>query len=270
MEELILVRHISISTSFDYSIPIRQQIQMIKDAGFSHVSIGGKYEHSGILDDKSLPVLKQIITQNNLLVDSIHGYNLEKSDSIEINRKIVNAAAYLGAPVVVLHCSSFTFRSFRFREIKRNVDRKIPVIEHLAEEYGVKFAIENVLPGIATDLAESVIINVNPEFIGFCYDSSHDQIGGPHPFDLLERLKERVLSVHISDRIKEFEDHVLPGEGFIDFQSMCDILHNSPYRAPFLMEVMTANSQYKNPIDFLNRAYHDAAKLYDIVYHGHK
>lgn len=259
-------RNISISTSFDYSIPIGEQIQMIKSAGFSHVSIGGNYEHSGILDEGTPPVLKQLLTQNNLSVDTIHGYNLDKSDSIEINKKIVDVAVYLGAPVVVIHCSSFTFRSLQHKKIKKNVDKKLPAIERLAKESGIRFAVENVLPGVATDLAESIIQNANPEYIGFCYDSSHDQVGGPNPFVLVERLKDRLLTVHISDRIKEFVDHVLPGEGFIDFNSMCGILHSSPYRSPLLMEVMITNSQYKNPVEFLNKAYQEATELYDNIY----
>jgi len=44
----------------------------------------------------------------------------------------------------------------------------------MSKQSGVKFAIENVLPGIATDFAEFVINKTNPKHFGFCYDSSHD------------------------------------------------------------------------------------------------
>lgn len=39
------MKSISISTCFNYSIPIEKQIPMIKKTGFSHISIGSEYEH---------------------------------------------------------------------------------------------------------------------------------------------------------------------------------------------------------------------------------
>lgn len=260
------MRTISISTSFDYSIQIDLQIPMIKEAGFSHVSIGGNYEHSGILDNNRRKSLKESITNNGLSIDTIHGYVMDKADTIEINQEVVNAAAYLGAPIVVIHCSSFTFNSSTLEDRKKDIDIKIPLFEGMSKQSGVKFAIENVLPGIATDFAEFVIGNTNPKHFGFCYDSSHDQVDGPRPFDLLERQKHRLIAVHISDRIKEFTDHVIPGEGFIDFVEMCEIIKNSPFRSPFLMETMITNSQYKNPIEFIDLSYKKALGLYDLIY----
>lgn len=36
----------SISTTFNYEIPINEQLVLIKNAGFTHVSLGMNYEHS--------------------------------------------------------------------------------------------------------------------------------------------------------------------------------------------------------------------------------
>jgi sugar phosphate isomerase/epimerase len=71
---------------------------------------------------------------------------------------------------------------------------------------------------------------------------------------LLERLSGRLIAVHISDRIREFVDHVIPGEGFIDFSKLCALLAKAKIEFPLMLEVMTANSSIKDPRAFLKAA----------------
>jgi sugar phosphate isomerase/epimerase len=259
------MHHISISTCFDYAIPIERQLPMIRKAGFDHVSIGGNYEHSGILDKSMLSSLTKLISDNCLKVDTIHGYDLDKPDTVEVNQRIAEAAVELNAPVVVIHCSSFGFDPSEVQDRKKDIFKKLPAFEKLAHSSSVRFAFENVLPGTATDFMEHILNEANPDYFGFCYDSSHDQIDGPRSFGLLERLSERLIAVHISDRIREFVDHVIPGEGFIDFDRLCSLLRQTHIKFPLLLEVMTTHSRYKEPEEFLSISYYEALKLYDRI-----
>jgi sugar phosphate isomerase/epimerase len=134
-------------------------------------------------------------------------------------------------------------------------------LDNVAEDTGILFAIENVLPGPATDIVPQVLDKLNPKHFGFCYDSSHDQIGGPRPFDLLKSLKERLLAVHLSDRIREFVDHVPPGEGFIDWIELTAILQTAPLPDTLLFEVAIEHSTEKNPKRFLQMAYECACQV---------
>ena len=68
----------SISTTFDYRIPIEQQLPMIRKAGFTHVSFGMNYEHSGLLDEANWPRLQKLLDENDLAVDTVHGYDLDR------------------------------------------------------------------------------------------------------------------------------------------------------------------------------------------------
>lgn len=260
------MKKISISTCFDYGIPIEGQLSMIQQAGFTHVSIGGKYEHSSILDERRLWSLKDMLTRNELSVDTIHGYQMDKADTIDVNGKVVRAAGVLGAPVVVLHCSGFGFKAETYESRKKDLLDKLPLFEAMAERGKIRFAFENVLPGIATDLVEYMLGAANPQYFGFCYDSAHDQIDGPRPFDLLERLADRLIAVHISDRIKELVDHVTPGEGFIHFDEMISLLLRANMEFPFLLEVMTTHSKYRDPHEFLAATNQKAIELYDQIY----
>lgn len=255
------VSAISISTCFDYSVQLDVQLGMIREAGFRYVSFGRNFEHSGILDAGSLKAVKSALSQNRLSVDTIHGYEMDKPDSLEVNRAVVRAAATLEAPVVALHCSAFTFDLATLADKRRDVREKLKQYESLARESGVRFAFENVLPGIATDFMEEMLREADPDYFGFCYDSSHDQIDGPRDFSLLERLSGRLIAVHLSDRIREFVDHVLPGGGFIDFTALCGILAKAKIGFPLMMEVMTAHSSIKDPEVFLRAAKEAAADL---------
>jgi sugar phosphate isomerase/epimerase len=256
------VSAISIATCFDYSVPIDVQLGMIKEAGFEFVSIGGNYEHSGILEGDRLKALKAQLSDKNLSVDTIHGYPMDEPDTLEINREVVKAAMELKAPVVVLHCSSFTFSPATIAFRRNDIRAKLDLFEELSRDSGVKFAFENVLPGIATDFMEEMLLEANPRYFGFCYDSSHDQIDGPRDFGLLERHWDRLIAVHISDRIMEFVDHAIPGEGFIDFDGLCARLAKADISFPLLIEVMTANSCHKDPDEFIKIAKQEAEKLY--------
>lgn len=241
----------SISTTFNYNIPLEKQLQLIKEAGFEYVSLGMNYEHSGILNDNKLQELALNIKTMGLRVDTVHGYDLDREDSIEVNERVARAAVMLGAAVVVVHCSAFGFSDEEYDAKYTLVSRRIKTLESIAEKYAIQFALENVMPGRPTELCEKMVRLGDPRYIGFCYDSSHDQIDGPRPIDLLKRMKDRLIAVHISDRIKEFMDHVVPGEGFIDFDAIAEVLQKVGYERPLLMEVEMTHSKYKDVEVFL-------------------
>lgn len=255
----------SISTTFDYSIPLSEQLPMIRKAGFTHVSFGMDYSHSGLLQEENWPHIRDLLKENGLLVDTIHGYDLDREDSLKKNEILARASVFLGAPVVVIHCTVFWFEDDEYDEKFRLVSGRIKEMERIAKDNGIRFAFENMVPGKPTDLCVEMVKMADPEYIGFCYDSSHDQIDGPRPMALLSGLKDRVIAVHLSDRIREFVDHVIPGEGFIRFDEIIPLLKESSFRGPILMEVGVENSKYKNAEELVARAYAAAKDIWNQV-----
>lgn len=259
------MKGISVSTCFHYDICFNDQLERIHKAGFSHFSIGTNYAHSGILEHKNYAAIKSLAEDNHLSIDTIHGYAMDKADTIEMNKKLAKAACALNVPVLVLHCSAFAIQPTTLEERKKDIAAKLPIFENLAKTYNVAFAFENVLPGAATELTEFAVNHSDPTYFGFCYDSSHDQIDGPRPFDLLKRHVNRLKAVHISDRICAFTDHVTPGEGFIDFDAITEIMQSVNPAFPLLMEVSTEHSGYKDGDAFLSVTYQQALKLYNRI-----
>ena len=116
------------------------------------------------------------------------------------------------------------------------------------------------MPGPATDLARRALFDLDSAAFGLCYDSSHDQIDGPRPFDLIDEFRNRIFAVHLSDRIKAHVDHVIPGEGFVAWADMCQKLGMANYTGPILMEVLMTHSRFQEPDDFLGKAQAAARK----------
>lgn len=256
---------VSISTAFDYAVPIETQIPLVAEAGFSHLSLGGNADHSGYLSETGRGRLKVLLSQAGLSVDTIHGPRADLPDSVARLTAVAKAAADLESPVVVTHPGPFELDGSQLPGHLDEVLRVCQELEPVAAETAIVFAFENMLPGPADELLQRLLAHLDPRHFGFCYDSSHDQIDGPRPFDLLDALKERVVAVHLSDRVREFVDHVPPGDGFIDWPALVAALRPTPFTGPLLFEVMVTHSSEREARPFLHRAYERACYVHSLV-----
>jgi len=256
---------ISISTCFDYSIPLEIQIPLISRAGFTYVSLGQDEEHSGLLEKRRRENLKLLLKMYNLTIDTVHGISLCYPDSVKRLKNIIEASVDLRVPVVIAHPVPFDIGKSDSDETLSKIIKSVNGLEPVLKETGIKIAIENVLPGPSTELAIQALIQADPEYFGFCYDSSHDQVDGPRLFTLLDSLKDRVIAVHLSDRIREFIDHVPPGEGFIDWRELTSLLKKTVFKGPLLFEVMVEHTSVKEPEQFLRLVYEKACYVYSLM-----
>ena len=259
---------ISISTAYDYSVPIEEQIEYIVEAGFSHVSLGGNLSHFDFLDHEKRLWLLQLIEKHKLEIDTVHGKNLDATDSVQFLERALVAAGELRAHAVVVHPVPFQIEEIEFETKKRVLKGAIPELTRLLGEHEtVDVAIENVMPGASTNLIEVVLDALDAANLGFCYDSSHEQIDGPRPYALLSQYSQRTKAVHLSDRTKEFVDHQVPGEGFIDFERIAADLRKIGSERPIVLEVMMTNSRYKGQRCFLRESC-SAARTISRKIHG--
>jgi sugar phosphate isomerase/epimerase len=261
----MVTQRLSVSTCFDYNVPIAEQLALVSVAGFSYVSLGQSRSHFDYLSKDKRTELLRLLVLYSLQVDTIHGPQADTAGVDELV-SIAEAAAHLKAPVIVMHGGPFEFGPEEINSRLVGLHRKCLELDRISRSTGVKFALENVAPGPATELIRKTILDSDPATIGFCYDSSHDQIGGPRAFDLLLELRERLFAVHLSDRVREFVDHVMPGEGFIDWDTLVQILASARITFPLLFEVMTTNSFEKDPSRFLSMAFNRGCALYGRVF----
>ena len=223
-------------------------------------------KHSGILDSNKREKFRSLLQQHNIKIDSIHGISLCYPDSPERMKPIIEAGAALEVPIIVAHPIPFDIGQSDFTSLLATLTESLKMLEPVLKATGIKLAVENVLPGPSTDLATEAVTCFESEYIGFCYDSSHDQVDGPKSFDLLDFMKDRLFSVHLSDRIREFTDHVPPGEGFIDWEELTETLKQTTYSNPLLFEVMVEHTSVKETAPFLTLVYEKASWVHSLLY----
>lgn len=253
---------ISIVSCFDYDTPLEEQMKYVANAGFTHISLGSHLEHSKLFEDGRVQQIKKALTQNNLKIDTIHFSQSLSTDGWQcVMNKTMQIANELDCPVIVAHCTSFMAKEIQSEADIERLKLSISDLDLLCKKHKIKVALENLCIGKPTEILEQMLEFTDCEYIGFCYDSSHDQVDGPRPMTLLEKWKHRLMAVHISDRIKPFTDHVTIGEGFINFDEMTTILKMADFEFPFLLEMMKTYSQYKDTEEFLNKAYEGAYRI---------
>ena len=255
----------SIATSFAYDCPLEDLIPLIAEAGFTNVSLGAQEPHSSYLGDARRSGLRNLLLDCSLQMDTIHGKPLHLPQADSTLAATVEAAAFLKVPIVVVHAGPFDLGPGDIHEHLEATLATCEALTSILRDNGVKLALENVHPGPATDLVRRALDNLPGDIFGFCYDSSHDQMGGPKPFTLLEGLSDRLLALHLSDRVREYVDHVIPGEGFIDWESLCGRIRNTDYGGPVTLEVLTEHSRVKERKEFVRLAFEQAARLYNLA-----
>jgi sugar phosphate isomerase/epimerase len=148
-------RKISISTSFDYSLSISSQIPLIAGAGFTHVSLGENAEHSGYLDRAGRRRLKSLLSDHGLMLDTIHCPRVDQFANDPL-LSAIDAAAELGAAVVVAHGGPFDFPEDESPARLAALWHGCAAVAPALAETGVVLALENVMPGPATDIVRRV------------------------------------------------------------------------------------------------------------------
>ena len=262
---------ISIGTTFNYDIPLKDQLPMIREAGFTHVSLGGgRIEHSGFLNRARRKTIKTMTGGSGLGICSIHAPFHNKADisspravvtagALSLFKGCIDAALFLEAGMVIFHPTGFP-------KIDRAAVRKEILVESVTAlldyigDAGLRLAVENLDYEVSNEILGHSLETVTDPRYGFCYDSSHDNLLSGS-MAILERHGDRLISVHISDNRGKEDDHMLPYEGTFDWDGFCRVFSTLTLDGIFLLEVEMRESAIKSPREFLIEAFLRGKKL---------
>jgi sugar phosphate isomerase/epimerase len=136
-------------------------------------------------------------------------------------------------------------------------------LEEFCIQRGVRIAVENrpkdKFVGIESLLAE------NPaDFLGLCYDSGHGNIGGKG-LEHLDRVKDRLISVHLHDNDGLSDQHKPVFTGTVDWAELTRIVGDSPYDEFLTLETDMRHSGFRDEEPFLASAHADGLKLLQMM-----
>jgi len=151
-------------------------------------------------------------------------------------------AARLGSDTIIMHVPIGYSAPLR-----RSLDELVPY----AKDRNVRIAIENG----DFETIGSLLSDYGPEYLGLCYDSGHGNLGDGKGLDHLDRLKERLISIHLHDNDGRSDQHNLLFSGTINWDRLARILAESSYTKCVSMESVIRNTGLHDAHTFLEKAF---------------
>jgi sugar phosphate isomerase/epimerase len=161
-----------------------------------------------------------------------------EANTIELHKKQIDAAAAVGAGVVVIHPTDLMPKGASRPDLALTRDAV-----SYAHEKGVRLALENGKLAFLAEAANSV------EGLGICLDVGHVYLNHESMSHFLNELKSRLIHLHIQELLSEIEiarlpgtmkDHYIPGTGTIprsDWELLARTLHEIDYSGAAVFEI---------------------------------
>ncbi len=255
MREIAVVVHNSNET-----VSAVETINSIKKAGFKNVFVQWYDEDWEISQEEQVRLCKEnglnIIfahlgyrTINQIWEDTLEGESLVEKYQNDIKNCSEN-----GIKMVIMHLTTKRTAPM-YNEIGLNRIRRI--VEY-AKKLNVKIAFENTR---IRGYLEYVLGNIKDENVGLCFDVGHYHVHFNDDFNF-EFFKDRIFAVHMHDNDKTDDQHLLPFDGTIDWQSAINKLKEANYQGPITLELCYRNDYLKLGIDeFYQKGYEVGTKL---------
>ena len=183
-------------------------------------------------------------------------------DAIEDNKRAIEDAAALGAPLVVLVCGAVPGQSLV--ESRKQITDGIASTVPFAESLGIKLAIEPLHPMYADDRsainslasANDICDELNHPLVGIAYDVYH-LWWDPNLEEQTKRTGEadRLFAFHVCDWMTPttdlLNDRGLMGEGCIDLRGIRGMVEDSGFTGMIEVEVFSNRWWEKPTQEFL-------------------
>ena len=155
----------------------------------------------------------------------------ERESSLREHLAWIDDCARIAVPTMVMHATHGRVApeptAIAMDGFKRLIER--------AEDVGISIALENMrCPETLAMLLESF---PSPN-LGLCFDVSHDRLWSVAPGALLARWGHRLLAVHLNDTDGKRDQHWLPGDGVIEFESIRAALKSAGFSGALMLEVV--------------------------------
>ncbi len=203
---------------------------------------------------------------------------------VELIKNRVDLASILGAKEIVLHMYLPYVTFYEQPESKERffhqVVRSLDELKTYCLEKGVMICLENMLEAPAKEQFaqfDYLFGRYPKEFLGFCFDTGHANIIlNEQAKQFAIRYKDRLCSIHINDNMggpkEDFwgradltgpcDQHRIPWEGNINWEEMAEIIADSAYKLPIVMELACGKEEKKA---FLERAYKAGIRLTELI-----
>lgn len=263
---------LGLSTGCFYQRPILDWLQPIQEAGFSRIEVCSFPRH---LDYHDLFACRRAAARIRALQLTPESFHAPFAESIDITApdpaerrgalaeilRAAEAAAILGARHFVIHPGPEKTGLPADQRLSR-MDNAVGVLDLLARrcrDLGVKLLLENMLPHLFSGAVRDLLWllgSMDADDVGVCLDTGHAFLSGDLA-GVVHKLSGHLRMIHASDNHRQFDDHLPPGDGGIDWPALWSQLAASGFAGTVILEI-AGNG---NPEDILAGAQRARAYL---------
>ncbi|MBM7579153.1 sugar phosphate isomerase/epimerase family protein [Jeotgalibacillus terrae] len=193
-------------------------IRKLSEAGYDGVQLAGDYGKSGA-------EWKKLLSENHLGAAGIHIPVTALENKDELNHWI-SFSNEIGNKKLIIPFVDEEWRTLEgYKKLSRLLNEAYPTVSQAGLQLGYHhhdFEFATVETGITGwDVLEEM---TEPDQICFEVDVYWTEYAGVHTYNLLDRLKERVFSIHLKDMVEEngHKRTAAIGHGTLDLKSFAD------------------------------------------------
>jgi sugar phosphate isomerase/epimerase len=227
---------------------IRDQLLEVAAFGFTGLELYAARLHFDYSNSAVIADVQQWLAEARLDLQSVHApiidASLASADSAERERALAETelALHIGRRIpfktLVVHLGQPRSTGARGGTNRDAARRSIEALAEAAEPLGVSIAVEvipNDLSG-AESLTELVNEDIAAGNAGLCLDTGHARMDGD-VVDAIETAAGHLLAVDIHDNRGRNDDHLVPGDGVIDWPAAMTALQKVGYDGALTFEL---------------------------------
>jgi sugar phosphate isomerase/epimerase len=236
---------------------VDEALALIAQAGFRQIETCGPQGYFDRWEYRSVAFMRAKLERAGLRVRTVHvpvkGWALGDLDD-DVRTRAVDAAsaslthaALVGAELVVLHPNAWRGSTDRaeYETVQQRSNEDIAMLAESAARVGIKIAVENMFgqgiprPGSTMTELRATIEGLG-EHVGLCLDTGHCLIDGLSAAAEALVAGDKLFSLHLADNDGSGDQHLVPGQGAIDWAEFRSALATLGYRGPRMFEISSS------------------------------
>lgn len=160
----------------------------------------------------------------------------QRKVALQIQKTLIQRATDIGVDKFVLHPSCVLNDVLERSEAKKYAMEAMDTLAEFAWERGAQIAVENMITSCLGNCCDELLemVGVN-EKLRICFDVNHLLLDDHLSF--MDWVKDKLITVHISDYDFVQERHWFPGEGKIDWPTLSAKFDEIGYEGAWIYEL---------------------------------
>jgi sugar phosphate isomerase/epimerase len=269
-----MVPELSIATDYlkDTGDP-EPYLKKISEAGFTHVHWCHEWGSDYIYSEHEINKIITLLKKYNLKALDIHASEgrttnwlsrneSSRASSINLVKNRIYMASKLSCDAIILEFRREPINENEKQTYWNTLHKSLNELKPYAKKYNIKIALENYNNKECTEV-QKLFSEYDSDFLGFCYDSGHGNID--NGLETLEKLKDRLIAIHLHDNDGESDQHKFIFSGTLDWDKLAKILAKSAYKRCVNMEINMSNSNILDETAFLSMSHSTGLKFSKLI-----